>query len=468
VRRPLVLLLVVGVLAVPATAPAAPVVDPPPPAGYGVAIDQQSIDGAGDPVVRAFVEDRSATVTWHACAPECGGPIGVVSDDGRATYGSSYVTAGPTAAGTSFEVRATANGTTRTARTTPWGGPAAVAVPPSLAGDARIGRVVRAVPGTWSGGWDTDFDIAEVRACPTADGASGCVGLGPSPLNGPQQDVATIDPAYAGWFIGAVTTRAAHGQFNGGLPVLAYDTFGTRSSRPAPAPGLPRTAFGPLVGPIPAARVGDPPTVSGKLGTGVRVTALPGTWPDAPDDGVRATGLRACPTRQDGDRCRVLAAAGGTSLTADSRGTATLGTDLLGWYVGAFERRGRTSGNVAAPFSPGSPGFDRPPVPGPGMVLGPLSAAPVRLGFAPRIALTATPRVTGGRLVVGRIRCAARCVVLLRVTGRGRSVTRRTVVRGSASLSVSARRLPRDVRRVRSTVRIEHATTHAARVARVR
>lgn len=206
----------------------------------------------------------------------------------------------------------------------------------------------------------------------------------------------------------------------------------------------------------------------GRLVAGGRVSAEAGTWPDAPDDGVRATGLRACPTRVDDARCRVVAPAGGPSLHAEVRGSATLDPELLGWHVGAFERRGRLTGNTAPYFAPGSPGFDRPPVAGPGMIVGPLSSEPVRLGFTPHITLSSAPRVSRGRVIVGRVRCASRCVVHLRVSGRGRAAARRIVVRRTVSLSVSVRRLPRDLRRVRSTVRVEHATVRATRAARVR
>ncbi|MEV4423619.1 hypothetical protein AB0L40_27175 [Patulibacter sp. NPDC049589] len=440
--------LAAGVLAAPAHA--APVVPPIPPPGFGVAVYQAQLDPSGDPVLTAIAEDRAATVSWYACDPECGAVIGT----------ESLLRPGPTPAGTTFEVRATVAGTPRTARSAPWRGRTASVTPPALAGELRIGRTVTPLAGTWSGGWDAGVDVLDVRACRTADGTD-CRTIS-SPSGG---DSLAIDPVYAGWYLGAVDRRYGPDPSLGGVPWLG-PTFGALATDPG-AVAAPTVALGPLVGPVPAARPGTPPTITGRLAAGVTITATPGTWPDAPDDGLVATGLRACPTPKDDARCRVLARANDDEVATAGRGRATLGTQLLGWYVGAFERHGRSNG-FRSSFDPGDPARDALPVAGPTVVVGPLSPTPVRLARTPRVHLRSTAATRGTRLDLGRVRCTGRCVVRLTVSGGGRTVRRVTAARGDAAVTVRRASFPRRTTRLRVRIRVDHSTVDVRRAVRVR
>lgn len=452
-RRPLLLLLAVLCLAAPATAAAAPVMPPLPPPGYGVAIYRQAFDASGDPDVFAAVETPDATVTWHACAPTCGPAIGT----------DTTLRPGPTAPGTTFEVRATSSAGTVVARTAAWTGRVTAVTAPTVTGEVRIGRRLASAPAAWTGGWGDERDLVDFRACPTADGGAGCVSIANFPGYDTTSDV-PVDPVYAGWFVGVVTQRSGPGFISGGIPYPTA-TFGSVGPR-TPAPVGQTVAVGPLTGPVPPARAGTPPTVTGRLAAGARVAAAPGSWPDAPDDGLVATGLRACPTRHDTPRCRVLARANEQDVPEAGRGSRVLGPDLLGWYVGAFERHGRRNGGYRV-FEPGSPELDALPVAGPSVVVGPLSTDPVRLGFTPRISVRSVAKRTATRLVLGRARCTTRCVVRTTVRSGGRSTTQRLVLHGNADLAVGRSGPHGGATRLRVSVRVDDATTRVARTVRV-
>ncbi|WP_026910328.1 hypothetical protein [Patulibacter minatonensis] len=429
------------------SASAAPAIPLPPPPGYGVAVLQRQLDRSGDPVLVATTEQRDAPVTWRACDPECGPVIGT----------ERILTPGPTTEGTTFEVAATIDGTPRTARSSAWRGRATLVTPPQLGGELRIGKVVTPVAGTWGGGWGDDVDQGEVRACRTAD-ATDCRSV--SRVGGPF----TVDPAYAGWYFGAVDHHYGPDPILGGAPLIP-PPFGTVPEDPAPT-ASPTVALGLLVGPVPPARAGVPPAVRGRLVEGGVVRATPGTWPDAPQGGLVATGLRACPTRADGPRCRLLSRASVNDLATAVRGRARLGRGLLGWYVGAFERHGTTFGTRT--LSEDDPTLRALPVAGPAVVVGPLSRTPVGLAATPRVRLRAVAARTGSRLTLGRVRCAGRCVLRLQVRAGGRTTTRTFRGRGTVAVVAPHASVPMGATRLRLRLRVDHAPVDVRRTVRVR
>jgi hypothetical protein len=188
---------------------------------------------------------------------------------------------------------------------------------------------------------------------------------------------------------------------------------------------------------------------------------LPGSWPDAPDDARRATGLRLCPTAADTAACRLIAPITDEDLAAERQARIRIPASRAGWFVGPVERRTRV-GSIFATWQPN----DVVPPPGPGAALGPL--VPVVLPFEPSIALRGTVRADRGSVVLGRVRCTGRCVVRLTARGGGRTVQRRVVASGRTVLRVRRSALPRDLRRVRTAVRVDHAAATATRTALVR
>ena len=441
-RRPVLLLLASAALVAAPSATAAPALPPPPPPGAGVAVATLASDGRGDPLLEATAEERGVDLTWRACDPECGAPIG------RGTR----LTPGPTAAGTVFEVRATVGGAERSARSPAWRGHLAVATPPTLDGEVRIGRPVAARPGTFSGGWGDDVQILGVRACRTPT-AGDCRDLTPGGSGS-----AVVDPSVAGWWVGPYAAPWTGSR--GGIP-LGPTPYGVAPQDPAPDPTTGLVAVGALVGPVPPERPGVPPRIVGRPGAGRTVGVAPGSWPDAPDDARRATGLRLCPTAADTAACRLLAPITDADLAAGRQARLRIPESRSGWFVGAVERRTR-AGQVLGTWPP----TDAVPTPGPSAALGPL--VPVVLAFEPGLALRRAVRVDRGRLVLGRVRCVGRCVVRLTVRGGGRTVRRRLVASGRTVLRVRRSALPRTLRRVRTTVRVDDAAATVTRTAVVR
>lgn len=424
----------------------------------------------GHPQLTAGNGSAGAAPRWRACAPDCGAVV---------AEGQSFAP-GPTAAGTTFEVTTTsADGTTATGRSPVWRGRVAAGTPPTVTGEPRIGRAVSVAPGAWTGGWGDEFSVPGLRACRTPE-ATDCRQVAPRGSYGVAERsiVADVDPAFAGWYLGATEHRYGRGT---AFPAIAMlpPPLGTPAERRPVAPVASATvALGPLVGPVPAARAGTPPRVAGRFAVGRKVTPRAGTWPDAPDGGRIDSAVRACPTRQDTDRCVLLHAltpgfaAPGDADPDDRPGPGApvaLGREHLGWYLGAVDRHRPIGGTEFVP-APSSPGVDRS-VPALDVVTvhGPLGPTPVALGFTPGVSLLR--RVARGPrpLRIGTVRCAERCVARLTLRAGGRTVRRRLVVRAGrpAPIVVRAATFPR-ARAIRTTVAFDHHPRVVRRTVAVR
>lgn len=386
-------------------------------------ITQQIYGDDGQPFLVANVLPDSglATIGWRACNPDCGDIVAT----------GAVFRPGATPTGTVFEAEATLGGVLTTDRTTPWQGQVTNVTPPTLVGEPRVGREVGTVGGTWSGGWDKDSSQLGLVACRNADGTD-CRTLYSH----------VIDPAYAGWYLRAVDRRYAFGTAFPTAVALppTPGTIGSSAFSIAPSPTV---AYGASFGPIAAANPGAPPTITGKLAVGQTITVHPGTWPDRPDSAFHASALRACPTPVDSAKCVALTSpyaainAGGVPPAV----TFTLTEAQLGWYIGAWDdhtwpnaadRRGvpvilppaASAGVGSANQVPQTPYL--PPA-GLTVLYGPLGKTAVRLGFTPAATLRKVAKRAGGRLILGTLRCAARCKAHVVVT-RGKTTAERDVV----------------------------------------
>ena len=225
----------------------------------GVKISQRLVDRDGWPMlVGNYSPDGRGTVSWRVCAADCGPVVAT---------GGLY-SAGPTSVGTTFEASATVDGTTTTERSPAWGGQVTNTAPPRFDGEPRVGQTLTPQVGTWTGGWGDDYSLIGMRACPTA-AAQDCRGMTASSVQSGNPSQVTVDPAYAGWYVGAIEARVGRGT---AYPAILY-TFppGRVSSLPAPLPGQ-TVAVGPLRGPIPG-----PSTITEPIQTVPPAARLPFT-----------------------------------------------------------------------------------------------------------------------------------------------------------------------------------------------
>jgi len=117
--------------------------------------------------------------------------------------------------------------------------------------------------------------LVGVRACRTA-AAQDCRAMTASSIQPGNPSQVTIDPAYTGWYVGAVEHRAGA---QSAYPAILYRfPPGQVSSLPAPAPGQ-TVAVGPLSGPVTAGPDVVPPTA-----------------PDTPPDVKIARGISFLPS----------------------------------------------------------------------------------------------------------------------------------------------------------------------------
>lgn len=151
-------------------------------------------------------------------------------------FGDTVLRPGETPAGTVFAL----NGV----RSKPWGGRIALATPPSLQGALRVGETVRAVAGTWSGGWGDELDELRIEACQD-ETATRCETLAAPAweYETPRDGTAVIAAKYAGWYLRAADRRRDRFEVS---VTMIYD----RASDVPTLTAAPRVALTPLAGPV--------------------------------------------------------------------------------------------------------------------------------------------------------------------------------------------------------------------------
>jgi hypothetical protein len=197
-----------------------------------------------------------------------------------------------------------------------------------------------------------------------------------------------------------------------------------------------------------------PPALSGSPTVGATVRTVPGVLSGGWDvENTLATGISAC---VDVARSRCEQVAGPRTGPAE----AVIEARWAGWYLFASQLAG--SGNNQVTYIPEEPGpyMLGEPVVSQSDPLGPVCCAPARtpsvVPLLPPAATTKPPSASiraralrhKGRLIVGRVTCATRCRVEVRVSGGDR----RGVRHAFSARGTNAVRVP--VRRGRLTVRI--------------
>lgn len=466
ISRPLALLGLVLAALLASGGARAHALSPPAPPPDPLLLVERAGHFNGEPHFRArFVQPgASAEVSWRICARECGDVVAT----------GTYFRPGPLPVGAIVRAFATLNGQEVTASSPQWWGVPTPTALPGIDGELRPGRTVAPVGGRWVGGFHDDGSYFSYRLCRTASGED-CRAFRPATGSG---DRITVDPAWAGWYLGSVEHRYGWGSV---FPAIAY---------PGPAWGsLPGvvgdvvagvgSAAGPLAGPIPAAGVSTPPSVRGTPRAGHAVRLRGGSWPDRPDAGAVWTGLRACPTRTDSDRCVALTdftKSPGRPATADDPRPALnapvrIDARYLGWYVGAVDLHVRDAAWGSTDVFRVMQGPDRRdavPALSPVVVHGPLSRTPVRLGFTPRATIR-TRAITHRtrRTTLATIRCTDRCVARATVVSGGRTTKVRLVADAAKAERLTVRARATRGQQARVTIRFDHHTRAVRKTVRL-
>lgn len=167
-------------------------------------ISQLLFDENGWPVLLAqgltdYEDPVQAAMSWRICSPVCGEEVGT----------NMTLEAGPTAAGTRFQVTSSLGTKREVLLSKPWLGQVQNVTPPAIQGTPAIGATIMASPGTWSGGWGGEGSLLGLVACRTP-AALDCRGIEESVFH---DDVKArpfkIPTAYGGWYVGARESRYA-------------------------------------------------------------------------------------------------------------------------------------------------------------------------------------------------------------------------------------------------------------------
>ncbi|MFA4927954.1 MAG: hypothetical protein WC558_05520 [Patulibacter sp.] len=456
-RLSALLLIVAGAALSAVAAPSASAMTPPAPEPQPsprISVERRGYADGTQPRFDARLAPLGTTaeVSWRICAPNCGGPVATGRDFQPVSL----------PIGATVQATAVIDGQYVGAQSETWWGPPTPTAPPGIAGELRIGRVVAPAPGRWVGGWQDDGSYFTYRLCRTAAGDD-CRAFHPASGS---NDRVTVDPTWAGWYLGTVEHRYGWGS---AFAAIAHSgpSWGVL---PGPEPlsfAVPPSVAGPLVGPIPAIRPATLPRVTGTLAAGRTVRARSGHWPDVPAGGGVRSGLRACPTRKDSDRCVAITDFARTADTPVIAGRpdrptldqpAKLDPRYVGWYVGAVDlyipdlARSRMGLRVETPSDLRTFAI---PAPSPVVIHGPLSRKPIRLGFTPRATIRTRSAVDAQRrTTLATVRCSGRCVARATVSSGGRTTRVRLVVRGGKRLTVPARATRGAQARV--TIRFDH------------
>src|SRR6185437_4856187 len=159
-----------------------------PPVGVSA---QLTDAGAGVLTVHGNMVSSAETWTWQVCDEE-----GVACRPYGATGNSVEIGASPT--GVRFKATSDAGASAVSAT---WNGPPHPLRAPAAIGAAQANSLVEPVRGVWTGGWEGDFEQAQLSACPTEAGI-GCI-----PLTSRfyeercSGEAAVTDPAFRGWYL---------------------------------------------------------------------------------------------------------------------------------------------------------------------------------------------------------------------------------------------------------------------------
>jgi hypothetical protein len=135
------------------------------------------------------------TWSWQACAQDGSGCTPFAS-------GQKITTAG---AKPSSSFLATGNDGSM-ARSPLWHGNVSAAALPGVSGSVRANALVTPVAGTWTGGWDGDFDQVQLAACTTSQGTN-CTALTDPHYRGCAHEAAVIDVAFTGSYLRVADQR---------------------------------------------------------------------------------------------------------------------------------------------------------------------------------------------------------------------------------------------------------------------
>ncbi|HEX8690082.1 MAG TPA: hypothetical protein VF729_07550 [Solirubrobacterales bacterium] len=146
-----------------------------------------------------FVNNIRERWSWEVCAPN----LSACSPFGA---GREITTAGASAE-TVFRV----SGGGETGLSPIWHGNLSLAAPPSVRGPLRANELVVPVPAIWTGGWDGDFDQAQLSVCETPAGGR-CMSItDPKNPEGCRREAAVLDPTFVGGYLRIADMRYGPG-----------------------------------------------------------------------------------------------------------------------------------------------------------------------------------------------------------------------------------------------------------------
>jgi hypothetical protein len=231
---------------------------------------------------------------------------------------------------------ATETSTGQTARTPVWRGVPIAATAPTVRGDVRSNSLVTPVAGTWTGGWDGDYDRTQLAACRRSNGTA-CTTLTDYEYGGDcPGNSAVIDVAFTGQYLrvadetlGPDTAFAEVGlssPYGGDVWTAGPTTSVAMVGKIAPAGGPRRSACG-------------PPPIAAKPSLNLGTTGIARVRCEA----ACVVVLRARGTRRSVQRIRRLSKGGKLAVALPARAFRKLGsgTVRLTVFVQELGARGR-------------------------------------------------------------------------------------------------------------------------------
>jgi hypothetical protein len=209
-------------------------------------------DGSGGMVVNSQSNPVGESWSWQACAP-----------DGSACtpFATGRSVATQTAKPNTMFVASANDGPT--ARSPVWHGAVSPSTPPSVTGAVRANALVTPVAGSWTGGWDGDFDHMQLSACASPDGTNCTTITDQNYPGGCAHEAAVIDVAFTGSYLRVAGQRLG---VDTSFPAVAVSSpYGGRVWAPGPTTSVAVVGrIAPATGPR-AAGCGPPPLLSASL-----------------------------------------------------------------------------------------------------------------------------------------------------------------------------------------------------------